>query len=107
MASREETETVITWTADGEKATVYTLMPKIARLCRRAGAEEIRQEEGVRDGKKEAWTFLVDPACISIRPRRKLTEAQRAASAERARRLRNSTSGDVPGAPNSLETGLG
>ncbi len=32
MPSREETETVMTWTAADEKATVYTLMPKIARL---------------------------------------------------------------------------
>src|SRR5262249_34103719 len=91
MPSREETETVISWTAADEQATVYRLMPRIVRLCRRAGGEEIRQEEGVRDGRKEAWTFLVDPACISIRPRRKATEAQREAgkAARMARKPRN------------------
>ena len=103
MPSCEETETVITWTAADAKATVYTLMPKVARLCRRARAEEIRKNEGMRNGRKEAWTFVLDPACFSIRPRRKASPAQLEAArmaARVAREGRNATAPAVVGDPN-------
>ncbi len=108
MASHDETETVITWTAADERATVYTLMPRVARLCQHAGGEEIRKEEGIRAGKKEAWTFLVDPACIVIRPRRKPSAAQIEAARKAvgmARKHRNTTVGAVIGDPNAVEAG--
>jgi hypothetical protein len=79
MASREETDTVITWTADDDKATVYSMMPKVWRWCQKVGGIEIRLEEGIRNGKKEARTFLVDPLCIRIRPKRRPSPKQLAA----------------------------
>jgi hypothetical protein len=71
-----EIETVITWTADDDQATVYSLMPKIWRWCEQVGGTEIRKDEGIREGVKKARTFLVDADCIRIRPRRKPTQAQ-------------------------------
>jgi hypothetical protein len=104
MASREETETVIVWTLADEKATVSTLMPKIARLCRRAGGEEIRQGEGIREGRKEAWTFLVDPACLSIRPRRKLSAEALAKAQEHGRKLGKGKARTLVGAAEAAGT---
>jgi hypothetical protein len=66
-----EIETVITWSADEDRATVYSLMPKVWRWCERAGGEEIRLDEGIRDGRKAARTFLVPVQCIRIRPKQK------------------------------------
>ena len=79
--ARSETETVITWTADDDRATVYSLMPKVRRWCERAGGEEIRE-----------GTFLVPVGAISIRKpapkRQKLTGAELEAARARARRAR-------------------
>lgn len=81
MTKNSETETVITWTADDDRATVYSLMPRIWRQCIQAGGEEIRLDEGIRDGKKAGRTFLVPVKLVKIRKPRVLT----AEAAERAR----------------------
>jgi hypothetical protein len=78
-----ERETVITWTAEDDKATVYSLMPKIWRWCERVGGVEINHEQGIRKGVKEARTFLVDIGCIFIRPRRKVSPEQAKAASAR------------------------
>ena len=103
MATREEAETVITWTAADRKATVYSLVPRVWRMCERAGAEEIEFDRGTRRGKKVARTFLVDPGCIVIRkPRRlNLTPQQRA---ERALRFPNAPSEKAVGAHDAPRT---
>jgi hypothetical protein len=103
MPSREETETVITWTLADGKAIVYSLMPSVWRMCERAGGVEIDQGQGIRKGRKAARTFLVDPGCIRIRPRRKLSAQQVEKARERARRLRKGSIGDVPLAPDAIE----
>jgi hypothetical protein len=71
MATREETETTVTWTSADQKATVYSMHPRIWRMCERAGGTEILAGDGIREGKKVARTFLVDSEFIVIRkPRR-------------------------------------
>lgn len=76
---REENETIINWTAADQKATVYSTMPKIWRWCEKIGGEQIRLNEGIREGKKVARTYRVDPGCIRLRPRRTLSPEQREA----------------------------
>lgn len=87
MATKAETETTITWNLDDERATVYSLMPRIWRLCMNAGGEEINLDHGVRDGKKAARTFLVDVGTIKIRRKRVMTPEQREKAKERGRNL--------------------
>jgi hypothetical protein len=87
VPSREETETVITWTSDDEKATVYSLHPRVWRMCERAGGEQIRRDEGIRAGKKQARTYFVDIDLIRIGRRRKLNLSAEA-RAQRRERLR-------------------
>ncbi len=87
MTIRSESETIITWTADDERATVYSLMPRIWRQCIDAGGEEIRLKEGFRDGKKEARTFLVPIKAVRIRKARLLTGPALEAARTRGRRL--------------------
>ena len=48
------------WTSADQKATVYSMHPRIWRMCEKAGGIEIRQEDGARERKKAARTFLVD-----------------------------------------------
>ena len=91
MPTREEIESVITWTAADEKASVYSLMPRIWKQCIRAGGVEINHEQGIREGRKVGRTFLVDPDCFGIRPKRKLSPAERQRRQEQARGLRNAT----------------
>jgi hypothetical protein len=82
--ARGEVETVITWTADDDKATVYSLMPKVWRWCERAGGEEIRLDDGICDGKTVARTFLVPVECVRVRKKRPKLSAE-AAEASRTR----------------------
>lgn len=109
MPQAEETETVITWTAADEKATVHSLMPKVWRQCIRAGGVQIDHEQGVRDGRKAARTFLVDPECIVIRrpAKRNLTPLQRETLRERARGLRSRRQDTVLEDPNAPATARG
>lgn len=72
--TRSEIETVITWTADDERATVYSLMPRVWRMCIQAGGEEIEKESGIRDGKKAARTYLVPIKSVKIRKRHLMSE---------------------------------
>jgi len=67
---KSEVETVITWTAGDERAQVYSLMPRIWRMCINAGGEEIEKERGVRDGHKAARTYLVPIKAVRIRKAR-------------------------------------
>lgn len=86
--AKSEMETVIVWTSDDERATVTSLMPRIWRMCIAAGGEEIRKEEGVRDGNKLVRWFLVPIKSIRIRkPPRVLTEEQVQAQREKGRAL--------------------
>lgn len=85
MAS--EHETIITWTGDDDRATVYSLMPRIWRQCIAAGGEETRLEEGIREGRKVARTFLVPVKAIGIRKARQLTGKSLEAARERGRAL--------------------
>ena len=78
---RSEVETTIVWTADDTHATVYSLMPRIWRMCINAGGEEIEKERGIRDGHKAARTFLVPIKAVRIRKARLMSEE----AAERAR----------------------
>lgn len=87
MTTRPEQETVITWTSADEKATVYSLHPRIWRACEKAGGVEINLLEGIRDGEKVARTYLVDPRCIVIRKRRSLSAEQLEVARERGRKL--------------------
>lgn len=96
MATKEETETVITWTLADEKVTVYSLMPRIWKACIKAGGVEIRAEEGIRNGVKVARTFLVDPRCVRVNPVRVLTEAQLAASRASLARARGQNDPNTP-----------
>jgi hypothetical protein len=92
MVSREEREVVINWTEGDAKATVYSLVPRVSAMCVRAGAEEIRHDEGIRGVKKVARTFLVDIGCIVIRKRQKrvLSPEERERLRERGRDLARS-----------------
>lgn len=83
---KSEVETVITWTADDERAQVYSLMPRIWRMCINAGGEEIEKERGIRDGTKAARTFLVPIKAVKIRKARLMSgeAAERARSRGRA-----------------------
>lgn len=87
MTTKDETETIVTWTANDERATVYSLMPRIWRQCLQAGGEEINLSEGIRNGKKLARTFLVPAKAVKIRKARSMTPAQVKASQERGRAL--------------------
>lgn len=93
MATKAETETVIVWTAEDEKAEVYSLMPRIWRACERAGGEEIETRRGIRDGRVEAKTYLVPASAVKIRKPRQMTEKQRLAAEARGRVLAARTSG--------------
>lgn len=73
MGLKSEQETVISWSADDRSAEVYSLMPRIWKQCLAAGGEEIKKEQGIRDGKKVARTFLVPIRSIGIRKKRVLS----------------------------------
>lgn len=93
MTMKSETETTIVWTADDERATVYSLMPRIWKQCISAGGEEIDKDHGIRDGKKVARTFLVPVMAVRIRKRRQMTGQQLEASRARGRALAASKMG--------------
>lgn len=71
--SKDENETTIVWTANDERATVCSLMPRIWRQCIAAGGEEVDLSSGVRNGQKLVRTFLVPVKSIRIRKQRELT----------------------------------
>jgi hypothetical protein len=87
MASKAETETVIQWGLEDDRATVYSLIPRIWKQCIEAGGEEIRLEEGIRDGVKEVRTFLVPIDSIRIKKRRQLSEPELERTREWSRAL--------------------
>lgn len=93
MTTKPETETTITWTAEDERAEVYSLMPRIWRACIAAGGEEIKQDQGIRNGRKVARTFLVPIRAIRIRKQRKLSEKELRQRREQGRRLAASRMG--------------
>lgn len=100
MPSRGEVETVINWTGEDERAVVYSLMPRIWRLCERAEGELLRT--GSREGKVAWKEYAVDIAAIRIRApkRRKVSEEERSRRAEWLRQVRK---GQVPvGIPNEV-----
>lgn len=88
MPARSELETVIVWTADTKRATVYSLMPRVWRRCERAGGELIRTTH--RDGRVASKEYLLPVESIIIRHRRGLTLSaeERARRVEHMRRLR-------------------
>ncbi|MGH7818693.1 MAG: hypothetical protein ACREQ9_02880, partial [Candidatus Binatia bacterium] len=90
MPSRSETETIITWTAEDERAVVYSLMPRIWRWCERAGGDLLRT--GSREGKIAWKEYAVDIRAIRIRApkRRAMSDEERLRRAERLRELRRS-----------------
>lgn len=87
MTQKREVETTIVWTAEDERAEVYSLMPRIWRMCQAAGGEEIKLDQGIRDGKKVARTFLVPIKAIRIRKRRTLTREELEKRREQGRAL--------------------
>lgn len=85
--SKSETETIITWTAEDEEATVYSLMPKVWRWCQSAGGREIEIGGGIRQGKKVARTYLVPVSAIRVRRKKVLSESARERLREQGQRL--------------------
>lgn len=84
---KSEVETVICWSADDDRAEVYSLMPRIWRQCIAAGAEQIKLKEGIRDGKQVARTYLVPVKSVRIRKQRTLTAKQHGELRERGRAM--------------------
>lgn len=105
MAKREEIETVITWTAADDRATVYSMMKRVWKWCEKAGGEEIDTGCGTRDGVKVGRTFLVPVKLVRIRRPRKLSpEASAkigAAARERFAGKRKTTTKEKPAGPTS------
>jgi hypothetical protein len=87
MPTKAETETVIQWSLEDDRATVYSLIPRIWKQCIEAGGEEIRLDEGIRDGVKEVRTFLVPVHTVQIRKPRQLTGPGLERAQERARAM--------------------
>lgn len=88
MPKRHETETTITWTMADEKATVFSMMPKVWKACERAGGELPRVSR--RDGRIISKEYAVEVGAIRIRPvkRRNVSDGERQRRAEHMRKVR-------------------
>lgn len=87
--SREEWETHISIDAIEECAIIDTSIPKDINKCRKMGYEVIR-ENTYEDGSICSVVFKVPRRAISFRSpeKREVSEEQRAAAAERMRKIR-------------------
>lgn len=96
MTTKPEMETIIAWTGVDERASVYSLMPRIWRQCLAAGGQEINIQEGIRDGRVEARTFLVPIRAIAIKKARQYSAAQQEKMRAKGRALAAAKMGLAP-----------
>jgi len=88
VLSREERETIILYTEADDRAEVYTHNKKMINRLAKLYAERPDEVEKIREANAGAVTYTVPRDWVRIAPKRRVSEEQRAAIADRFAALR-------------------
>lgn len=87
--SKEERETIILYTEVDDRAEVYThnkrLINRLSKFCKDM-PDEIQK---IRESETGAVTYTVPRDWVRVSPKRKMSDAQKAAAAERLAAIRS------------------
>lgn len=87
--SKEERETIILYTEADDRAEVYTHNKKMINRLAKLYAERPDEVEKIREADTGAVTYTVPRDWVRVSPKRKMSDAQKAAAAERLAAIRS------------------
>lgn len=88
VLSREERETIILYTEADDRAEVYTHNKKMINRLAKLYTERPGEVEKIREADTGAVTYTVPRDWVKVVPKRRVSEEQRAAMADRLATLR-------------------